>query len=201
MALEGILEKITGNADEMAAAIKEEGRLKRRDIISRAESQAEEIRDRIATQAKEKAELERRRATVSAELGHRREILSEKQGILESCFRSALDELLDLPAGEYRALIRKMLLRLVDTGEERVLISPHDEKRIDQRLIDGVNDELKKAGKEGRLKLDDTSPAIRGGFVLRTEHLEVDCSFGVILDQLKEDLQAQIAAILFGDNE
>jgi V/A-type H+-transporting ATPase subunit E len=201
MALEGILEKITRNAEEKVRAIKKEGRLKREKIISKAETRAKEISERIHKEAAEKAELERRRASVSAELEYRKEVLREKQALMEECFQAALDELVNLPVEGYRALIRKMLLNLATGGEERVLISPQDEKRIDQSFIDGVNRDLTKAGKQAHLTPDGTSPNVRGGLVLRTEEVEVDCSFGILLGQLREELQAEVAAILFGEKE
>jgi V/A-type H+-transporting ATPase subunit E len=201
MALEGILEKINKNVEEEIRAIKEEGRLKRQEIVARAESQAKGIGERILDEASRKVELDRRQSTVSAELEHRKEILTEKQKLLEDCFQAALEELVSLPAAEYQSLIRRMLLNLATTGDERVLISTEDEKRIDQKFVDGVNEELKKTGRGGGLKLDGTSPDVRGGFVLRTEDVEVDCSFGTLLRQLREELQSQVAAILFGDKK
>ncbi len=201
MALEGILEKINRNAREETGAIEEEGRLKRQEIVARAESQAKEIGERILNEASRKVELDRRQSTVSAELEHRKEILTEKQKLLEDCFQAALEELVSLPAAEYQSLIRRMLLNLATTGDERVLVSPQDEKKIDQSFIEQVNEELKKTGRHGRLRLDGTSPDVRGGFILRTEDVEVDCSFGTLLRQLREESQSQVAAILFGDKK
>ncbi|NQT84268.1 V-type ATP synthase subunit E [bacterium] len=201
MAIEGILEKINRNAEEKVSAIREEGRLKRREIISKAESQAKEIGDRILREAKQKAELERRRSSVSAELARRKEILKEKQKLMEDCFREALEELVNLPTEEYRPLIRKMLLKLVSSGDERILISSNDEQRIDQELIEGVNVDLKKAGKKGDLRFDGVSSSILGGFVLKTEEVEVNCSFGTLLAQLREELQSDVAGILFGEKK
>jgi len=201
MALEGILEKIAKNAEENVRGVKEEGHLKRQEIISKAESQAKEIGERIVREAEEKAELERRRASVSAELERRKEVLKEKQKLMEDCFREALEELVNLPDEEYGAVIGEMLLNLVWSGEERVLISPDDEKRIDGEFIDRINGELKKTGKKGELKLDGTLASIRGGFVLRTEDVEVDCSFGTLLSHLKDELQSEVAGILFGEKK
>ena len=201
MALTGILDKIGKSAEEKARAIEEEGRLKRQEVIAKAESQAQEIRERILKEASQKAEQERRRASVSAELEYRKEVLKEKRKLMEDCFQAALEELLHLPTEESRALVRKMLLKLVVSGEERILISPEDRKRIDPKFVDAVNDELRRAGKKGQLQLEGTSPRLRGGFVLRTEDAEMDCSFGSLLDQLKDELQAEVAGILFGDKE
>jgi V/A-type H+-transporting ATPase subunit E len=201
MALDGILKKITENAEEKVAAIEEEGRRKRQEVLSRAKDLAKEIADRISQEAASRAELDRRRSEVSAELEFRKEILKEKQEIMEDCFREALDELVKLPADKYRALIRSMLSKLVSSGEEHVVISPEDKEKIDRKFIDSINDELKGADRKGRLKLDGTSPKIRGGFLLKTEDVEVDCSFGALLGQLREEMQADVAGILFGEKK
>ncbi len=201
MAIEGILEKINRNAEEKVSAIQEEGRVKRQEIISRAESQAKEISDTIIREAKEKAALEKRRASVSAKLGRRKELLTKKQKLIEDCFRAALDGLVNLPTEEYRAVIRKMLLSLVSSGDEQVLVSREDEERFDSELIARVNNELSAAGKKGSLELEGTSPTIRGGFILMTAEVEVDCSFSTLLAQLREELQSDVAGILFGEKK
>ncbi len=199
MALEGILEKIAKGAEENASAIREEGRLKRQEILSEAESLARQASERILREANEKAELEKRRASVSAELERRREVLKKKQELIEECFQAALDELVNLPQEEYRALVRTMLLNLVSTGEEVVSVSPDDERKLGDDFIATINDVLRKMNKKGDLKVQADSPAIRGGFILRTVDVEVDCSFGTLLAQLREELQSDVAKILFGD--
>ena len=199
MALEGILEKIAKISEEKIASAKEQGLLKRKEILSDAELRAKQISQRILNEADAKVELEKRRSSVSAELKYRREILREKQRLVQSCFQQALDELLNLPAEEYQALMRKMLLKQVALGDEQVFISPQDEKRIDQKFLDGVNEQLSKAGRIGRLNLGGSLPNLRGGFVLRTEEVEIDCSFKVLLDHLKDEIQSEVAEILFGE--
>jgi V/A-type H+-transporting ATPase subunit E len=201
MSLEGILEKIERNAQAKAEAVREEGRVKRSEILSKAKARAREIAEKILKEAAEKAELERSRASVSAELEYRKEILKEKQALIEECFEAALEELVNLPTDEYQGVLRNMLLRLVTGGEQGILISPKDEQRIDRSFIDGVSKELKKAGKQAHLKLEGTLPSIRGGFVLRSEEVEVDCSFGTLLAQLREESQGEVAGTLFGEKK
>jgi V/A-type H+-transporting ATPase subunit E len=199
MALEGILEKIAKGAEQNASAIREEARLKRQEILAEAESLARQASERILREAKEKAELETRRASVSAALERRREVLKKKQELIEECFQAALDELVNLPQEEYRTLVRTMLLHLVSTGQEVLSVSPNDEKRLGDDFIATINDDLRKMNKNGDLKVQADSPAIRGGFILRTVDVEVDCSFGTLLAQLREEVQSDVAKILFGD--
>lgn len=201
MALDGILDKINRNAEQKIAAIRAEGRRKREAILSKAEASAQEIAGRILKEATEKAELETRRTSVSAQLQHRRETLTEKQNLIEDCFQGALEQLLNLPDEQYRPLLRNMLLRVGPAGEVRVVISAGDRGRIDQAFLDSVNQELKASGREGHLEVDETSADIAGGFLLRSEGVEVDCSFGALLRQLRDDVQTDVAAILFGESQ
>lgn len=201
MALDGILDKINRNAEEKIEAIREQGRRQREEILSKAEARAREIKERSLREATEKAEMERRRTAVSAQLQHRKETLREKQNLIEDSFQAALDELLNLPEKEYRSLLRNMLLRIAPAGEGRLVLSARDQGKIDQAFLDSVNQELTASGKKGHLKADGTSADIAGGFLLRSEGVEVDCSFGALLQQLRNEVQTDVAAILFGENE
>lgn len=200
MALDGILQKINRNAEDKIEAIREEGRRKREEILAKAGDSAREIKERILTDATEKADMERRRTSVSAQLEHRRETLKEKQNLIEDCFQAALQQLLNLPEEEYRSLFRKLLLRIAPPGEGRVVISPRDQGKIDQAFLDSVNQELKASGKEGHLELGGISQDLPGGFLLQSEGVEVDCSFGTLLEQLREEVQTEVAVLLFGEN-
>jgi V/A-type H+/Na+-transporting ATPase subunit E len=198
MSLDGILDKINRNAEEKVEAIREQGRRKREETLSRAQARARDIKERILKEATEKADMEKRRTAVSAQLEYRRETLKEKQNLIEDCFQAALEQLLNLPEEEYRSLLRNMLLRTAPAVAGRVAVSARDQGRIDQAFLDSVNQELKASGKEGHLEVDGTSADIKGGFLLRTEGVEVDCSFGTLLGLLRDDVQTEVAAILFG---
>lgn len=200
MALDGILQKINRNAKEKIEAIRGDGRRKREEVISKAGASAREIKERILREATEKAEMEKRRAFVSAQLEHRKETLTEKQNLIEDCFQAALEQLLNLPEEEYRSLFRKLLLRITPPGEGRVVLSARGEGKVDQAFLDSLNQELKASGKEGHLKVEGTSPDLAGGFLLRSEGVEMDCSFGTLLGQLREEVQTEVAAILFGES-
>jgi V/A-type H+-transporting ATPase subunit E len=82
----------------------------------------------------------------------------------------------------------------VESGDEEVLIG-EGEKRIDQAFLDSVSKEI---GKGEGLKLADERRPIQGGFVLRSGRVETNCALKTVLREAREQLETDVAAILFG---
>ena len=62
--------------------------------------------------------------------------------------------------------------------------------------IDRIKEAIKESGK--KYMLSDKGAAIKGGFILKTEKIEVDNSFETVIgEQLREDLEIKLHKLLF----
>lgn len=86
------------------------------------------------------------------------------------------------------------------TGHERVITAPH-ETRIDAALIARVNRALAAQGLPGSLTLSDEKAPIRGGFLLEEDGVLTNCSFEMLLRQLRTGIEAEVAETLFPGGE
>jgi V/A-type H+-transporting ATPase subunit E len=65
-------------------------------------------------------------------------------------------------------------------------------------FVEGLNRELVKAGKRGEVKLSSDTRDISGGFILRRGRAETNGSFDTLLAMLRDEIETEIAEILFG---
>ena len=81
-------------------------------------------------------------------------------------------------------------------GEEEVIVDK-GERRIDQQMINKVNQKLG-PGSKGNLKLSDEKQNLGAGFVLRQGRIKNNVSIDVLLNQARKELEIQLAKELFG---
>jgi len=132
-----------------------------------------------------------------AQLENRKAVLQAKQQIIDEVFERAKTSLQNMPDEKYKSLIESMLLKSDLSGNEELIISEHDRNRITPEFIQKINDTLKGMGKEGNLRISKTFGNMIGGFILKSQDLEINCTFDSLIDMEREELETEIAKILF----
>jgi len=194
---ESLISKIVQDSEEKAQEIQVKADEEVAKILEKAKADAKEAARLIENKAKAKAEESHARALTMAGLESRKEILSEKQNQIDKAFMGAVEEIAAFPKGEYQEIIMKMLLEAVESGEETFSVSPGDEKRLDDEFIQKANEELKKQGKKGELKLAVDKDDFGGGFVLKSAQYRINSSFNSIIKMQRDELEPEVAEILF----
>lgn len=199
MALEELVGRIMREAESRAAALRKEAEAFREKVFKEAEREAASIRERVLSEASQEAKEERKRIISSAELDGRKALLSSKRSMLDEAESLARGRILALDDASYRDLIKGMILATAPEGDEEVIISKHDKGRITREFLAEVNKELIKRGKQGNLKLKISAliEEIRGGFILKGREIEVDSSIGSVLAAIRDELQSEVAKVLF----
>ena len=153
--------------------------------------------DDILDKAGKAAEEKKRRILSMAQLENRKALLQAKQQIIDEVFEKAKAKLKKMPDDKYRGLIAEMLKKSVITGNEEVVISGNDKDRISPEFLAEINKTLKDLGKQGNLKISKTPGQMIGGFILKSEDLEVNNTFDSLINMEREELETEIAKILF----
>ncbi|MEW6382325.1 MAG: V-type ATP synthase subunit E [bacterium] len=194
MSLEKIRQKILEEAEAQASRIireaEEKVRMAREEAGRNAEARykAEIENEKTALALEEERLLTEYRANTSAE------VLRLKNQLIDEVFDKAIERILQLEDRKYLDIIARYLAENLTFGVDTLIISQKDHGRITQ---DWVNALLKKTRKEGlRLKIV-TSHDIQGGFILRGEKAEIDCSLQQIIADKKEELKPEISRVLF----
>jgi len=192
-----IVRRVLNDAQANADAIKEEATKKANSVEDEAKKKAERRKEHILEQARKTANEQKGRIIGVAQLESRKDLLAAKQEMIGEAFQKALDELVNLNDQDYLAVIHDLLINMTETGSETVIFSERDRKRISENFWQEVNKELSSKGKKGELKLSEETRDIKGGFILQSGGVEMNCSFESLLDMKRDELEPEIAGLLF----
>jgi V/A-type H+-transporting ATPase subunit E len=190
-------EKILAEAESQAQVVLEEAQKKVAAITAKSEQGIAEKVASLLEMARLQGDERRRRAKTIAELDARKAILAAKEKMIEDTFKQALTRLSAMDQQQFEDLLFPMLLAASETGAEEVIVSPTDRERFTSEYLGRVNQALTQAGKLGNLILSDETRVMQGGFILRAGDVEINSSFDSVLRMQRDQLEPEVAAILF----
>ena len=124
-------------------------------------------------------------------------VLATQQEMIAAAFELAARKFLELSDHEYTAFLAKLACDASLTGKETVFLSPADQTRIGNDVLNAANSALSKAGKTASLTLSDKTVDIRGGLILSDGDIEANCSIDALVAQYRNELSPRVAAELF----
>jgi V/A-type H+-transporting ATPase subunit E len=195
MKAEQVTQKILAEANAEAEKIKSEAKQKQNEEQAKLDEQLTEYKKRTKDLVEKAAKDEKSHILAATKMALAKQLLAEKRKILDEVFTAALKQLQNLPDDQYRNLITKLMLESTETGEEQVIIDKN-ERRIDQQLIDKVNEQLS-PDKKDILKLSQETEEIGGGFILRRDKIKTNVTFDVLLSKARNELEIEMAKQLF----
>ena len=195
MDAEQVTEKILADAGAEAERIKSEAEEKQDAEQAKLNKQLSEYRKQTEILAQKAGKDKKLHLLAAARMDIAKEYLAEKRKLLDEIFDQAHRRLQNLPDDEYRKLMAKLMLDVVETGDEEIIVD-NNETRIDQEFINQVNERLSSDNK-GNLKLADEKQNLGVGFVLRRGRIKNNVSLDVILAQARKELEIELAKELF----
>lgn len=197
MKAEQIVEKILSEARQEAQRILSEAQEKVRQRRQAFEEEMKAFHQATQEQARQAAEDKRLRMLAAARMDLRKKILAAKTELLGEVFEKARQRIHSMASEAYLELMGRLLLQAVVTGDEEVLVGKN-ETRINSDFIKQINKKLG-PGYKGNLRPAAEKADIEGGFILRRGKVQVNCSTGVLLDQIRQKTEIELAAKLFAD--
>ncbi len=199
MEASGVIDKILADANAQAEKIQAEADQKQAAEQKDLESQLEQFKKETAKLAQNAAEDKKAQMLAAARMDIAKQHLAEKAKLLDEVFSKAKEQVLKMPDDQYRQLMKKLMLKAEETGDEEVILDIN-EKRIDDEFIKDVNRELG-PGFKGNLRLSEEKQPIEAGFILRRGKIKNNVSLGVLLQTAREELEADLARELFSDSK
>lgn len=170
-AADRILENGRNNAAEMRKLYDREAQLAEERIIAEAEKTAGEIRQRSISQAG----IESRNIRLKA-----------KREALTQAFDKAGERLAGLAADQKKELYQRLILKY-SSREVNIQLNEADKKAFGSRMkADGI-----------KVRVDDEAGSFSGGLIIREKDIETNCTFEVILEAARKEMETEIAAVLF----
>ena len=195
MDAENVVAKILADARAEGEKIKRQAQEKQAAEQAKLDDQLAQYNKQTDSLAQKAAEAESSHLLAAARMQIAKELLTEKRKILDEVFEQAHRQLLNLPDRQYRQVIAGLMVRAVETGNEEVVVDKN-EKRIDQELVNQVNQRLAGQNK-GNLRLSDQRQELGGGFILKRGKIRTNVSFEVLLNQARKELEIELAKELF----
>jgi V/A-type H+/Na+-transporting ATPase subunit E len=190
--------KILEEAGNQAQKSLVQARSEADDILRAAAAEAEQKRNEILQKASRDVEERKKRFVSVAELEARKQKLGAKQIVISEAFEKALERLNSLSDTEYQTILIHLISESIQTGNEEVVLSERDQKRVSPDFINILNEyAVGKGIRPAALKLASKPGNIRGGFVLRLGDIEMNHSFEVSIRVKREQMESEIVKILF----
>lgn len=188
--LDKILEQITQEAQDEANKILLTAQEAAKKLIASGKKEADDMAQAIRKQSELDIAAAADRIQSGAELREKRVILQAKQEKIEEVFEQALKYLDSLDDQEYAQTICRMISKYATGQEGRILFNSRDLSRL--------SDDVRSSAKKHHLEVQEEPVSIRGGFILSYGDIEENCSFDVLIDASKEELQDGVGQLLFG---
>ena len=190
--IEKITQRIGADAQAEIDRVLGEARAEAEKITARYQAQADaEAADLDARNKKAAAEREERLAG-TAQMEARKAALAAKQEMVEKAYGLALQKLCSLPEEKYTAVLAELLIQASSTGKEEVIFSDKDRRKVGKAAVEKAN---KDGGK--KLTLSGETRSIHGGFILRSENVEVNCAFDTLVRLQKAETAGEVVKKLF----
>ena len=196
--LEKIIADINRDAKCEADAILLKAKEEAEKTLEAARLEAERFRSEEEKKIKQDEEQVLRRAKAGAALNKRQRLLAAKQKAIGDTLKEAKRRILDKPAEEYFAALKRLALETALPKAGEICFGKRDMERLPEGFLESLN--LKLAERGASLSLSDTPRKIDGGFILAYGGIEENCSLQAIFDANREKLQDLVQKVLFTDS-
>lgn len=187
MALSDILEKIKKEASGKVAELEKEYKAKIEQLEKENKEKQKDIDEEMHKKIEENTKKIIAKAENLAEIERKNELLHAKRQIIEEALENSIEELSKLD--NYEEVITIMLEKADLKGDNTVVVPAKGKEETTKAAI-------QKSGKN--YFLSEKSANITGGFILKTDTIEIDNSFSTIIkEQLREDLEIKLHKLLF----
>ena len=222
--IEKITGRITADAQAEAERVLSSAREEAARISARYQAQADaECADLAAKNARAAAEREERLVS-AAQMEARKVALAAKQEMVEKTYALALEKLCALPEERYVEVLAELLVQASSTGREEAVFSQEDRERVGRAAVARANEILAKRAAPGvpqgdsavtnllskvaanvtamakgtaMLTLSKETRPLKGGFILKDENVEVNCTFDTLVRLQKAETAGAVAKKLF----
>ena len=203
MSLDEVKRKIIELANQKASELRKEAKLRAEENARETDNNIKKMLSSGRHRYAEDARLLKERRLGVARVEVRNKHLNAKQMIIEEVIDETLNRILAFPDDEYLAIMERLFAEAnIPECECEVQISQPDVNRMTADFIKSMERRLSADGKKVRLTLSKTHrDDIKGGFVVRADQVEIDCSLDTLVRVRWDEMEHEAAQILFGGSD
>ncbi|MCK5832106.1 hypothetical protein KAH81_00380 [bacterium] len=190
MGINGIINKISADADTQIAQLEAENKKAMQKIKEEALKNVAEIEKSAQIRATEEQQRAFDQTLSREEAKLRVEFLRVKQELVVETFAKARNSLLGLPNEELK---KRYLNHIVSFGEKngKIIVGSEDKALLDEDFVKSAGDAV--GGSFDR----ELSDSFKHGFMLIAGKIQYDARFDELYNEISESKTDQIASILF----
>ena len=195
--ISAILAKIQEDARQYGEAAAAAAREKADAITESYRQEAQAETARVLEAAKHQAEAIHQRAVSQTGIETRNQKLQVRRQAIDVAFQKAMEQLCSMPAQKKTEVYAAMAAQSL-AGDAALVLNQADRAALGETLPREIAKRCAAAGKQCKVTLSDTIGSFAGGFILDQGSTETNCTFEVLSMGVKEELEAQVDAALFG---
>lgn len=192
--LDRIIEKIIAEAQKNCDAILSEASAEVKEIISDARAKAKAESEKILSDAHKTAVRKQAVSKSTAESITRNRYLEIRNAILNDIISAAYLEIEKFSDEEYFAMLKKLCIKNVQTGECEMQLSGYDMGRLPDDFEMSINSEIYE---KGAVHISSVPADIENGFILSYGDIEINCTLKAVFDENMDSLKDMLSTALF----
>lgn len=198
--IEKITARLSADCDAELAVLRADTEKKCAELKAAGDKAAQEEYWRLVRSGVKDCEQRMSYLGRTAQMEARKSVLALKQELVSEAFDRARVMLAGLPEEQYVAFLARKAAEAAVTGQEELYFSADDLSRgVGKKVAAAANRLLPGRGLDGMLSAAREPREISGGFMLKQGDIEVNCTVELLTEQLRSELAAQVAELLFGD--
>lgn len=193
---QAIIDLILQDAKTQADAVMADADRRVSELMFQSGLRLQRLEDEARSQADRDAKVQDDRIRRLHQLEYKKELVAGKRGLLEQAFTMAVEALNSTPVDQVAAIMTDLLVQYA-SGEETLIAGAVNDAFFTEDFVNAANESLQKAGKPGKLVMGEGRRDGVCGLVLTTRNSELQFTFLALMENRQEELEAQVAAILF----
>jgi len=194
MSVEGIIDRITADAEAEAKNIIVKAKNEAESIVEKGKKRAEEYFDLQRKKIDEKYRREKERRVLNRRLDRRKNLLQARQKWMNEAFSTAYRNLIDQPPEDYKTLVITLIERVSVSKDEEIVFGT----KGNDALIEGIVKTLNSA-KNSKFTQAEKRGEFPWGFVLRKGKVEINMSIDSLFKYKRTDLEQEVWGLFNAD--
>lgn len=194
MEIQNLLNKIIEDAASDANATLSASHGKAAQIKADSDAKIENMKKNTLLKASNDSVALEERMSRMADLEEKKRILSKKREVLDLAFSKAKNAFIQLDSNRLESFFLDRLLSIVNGGE-KIRFGDASAHILNEAFLSKANRLLSERKKTPLLPSNDSFPGF--GFVVQNNGLEISCTAESLIDEMRFQLEQEVAQILF----
>lgn len=194
--IESITKKILDDAKSAAQEKTLEAQKEAEAVLKDYANQADQIKSEAVKAAEKEAFALLERVASQSDLARRNLQLRYKRKTISRAFETALDGLCGLDAERQLDFLSSFAAKY-QSGTAEVLLNEGDKANFGTSLVSRIQEKLKASGKDYSVSLSGKTGNFAGGMVLVEGSIETNCSYEILIKNIRDDLEGEVAKTLY----